>query len=296
MLAVVAAALAVALSSCSVDGAAGAGDHGEDVAQVRSAITDGLVDPGHPAVGAVHTAAGYACTGTLVGPRVVLTAAHCIAPGLTDFRFVVEGRSYAAASVTPHPRYDPTTQLADVAVVVLDAAPPIVPAPLSSDAPRVGTPITVVGLGCPEGRTRDCAYGTKRMTANTVASVSPDELVFASAPGEAGGHCDGDSGGPTFARVGQSEAVIGVHSSGPVGCRGDNVDARVDVQLAWIREQAGGDVIVASHEANATSPASSAGAAGCAAAVEPTPPSPAVAAVLVLSVVSLARVRRRPSV
>src|SRR5438067_6616761 len=45
------------------------------------AITNGDTDDGDPAVVALRHQGVTICTGTLIAPRVVLTAAHCLALG-----------------------------------------------------------------------------------------------------------------------------------------------------------------------------------------------------------------------
>ncbi|CAN5903186.1 hypothetical protein BH11MYX4_BH11MYX4_20180 [soil metagenome] len=254
--------LALAVTHC---GDAGRAEH---VGTAESAITNGAPDGGHLAVGALFASAGFQCSATLVGTRTVLTAAHCIAPGVTGYRFVVEGRSFEAASVTPHPLYDPSSERADVGVVMLAEAPPAPPMSLSPDAPVVGLPITIVGLGCPDGTAKGCVQGTRRVARNVVDTVTGDEIVFTTRAGDAdaGGHCDGDSGGPALAAAGEQEVVVGVNTWGAIGCHGANRDARVDTVLAWLASTSGGDVRIAPHGSWLQPAASPPAARGCAVA------------------------------
>lgn len=223
--------------------------------RATSAITNGTVDEGHPAVGALLTSTGFVCSATLVGARSVLTAAHCVSRFPTTYQFVLAGRAYAVASAQAHPGYDPITQAHDLGVLRLAERPAVEPSWLAAAPPAVGLAIVVVGLGC-EARANDCAYGQKRMTRNAIATVSADDFVFASGASGAGGHCDGDSGGPSYATIGGREVLIGVHTWGPASCSGDNHDARVDRELAWIAERTDGEVAIA--------PAPAPDAAGCA--------------------------------
>jgi MYXO-CTERM domain-containing protein len=136
----------------------------------------------------------------------------------------------------------------------------------------------------------------KRVATNRIAVVEPEQLMFSS-EGDAGGHCDGDSGGPSLAVGAGREALVGVHSWGTLGCRGESWDARVDGELAWLREQTEGDVRVAPSAphapAGAAAPdASRAGGGGCGVggAQAPRP-----AGALVALALALAAARRRGS-
>lgn len=242
-----AGALVLAVTHCGDARLAPSG--AEHLGTADSAITNGAPDANHPAVGALYTDMGLQCTATLVGTHTVLTAAHCMAPGVTGYRFVVQGQSFAAASVTPHPLYDPSTERADVGVVMLADAPAVEPISVSPDTPVEGLPIAIVGLGCTDGAARGCVQGTRRVARNVVDAVTADEIVFTTRAGDAdaGGHCDGDSGGPALATAGEQEVVVGVSTWGPIGCLGENHDARVDTVLAWLSTTSGGDVRVAPH-------------------------------------------------
>lgn len=84
---------------------------------------------------------------------------------------------------------------------MLAKAPPAAPMSLSPDAPVVGLPITIVGLGCPDGTAKGCVQGNRRVAHNVVDAVTGNEIVFTTRAGDAdaGGHCDADSGGPALA-------------------------------------------------------------------------------------------------
>lgn len=104
------------------------------------------------------------CTAALIGPRTVLSAAHCLfnvrtgryfAPGSLQFVAGLEGGAFAAVavaqSIEPSPDYDPVepgrTRGSDWAVIelagpVASAGPPL---PLARSIPVAGTEVMVGG-------------------------------------------------------------------------------------------------------------------------------------------------------
>src|SRR5438094_8382218 len=127
-------------------------------AESRAAIPSGAPDPGDPAVAAILDAAGaVACSGTLIAPHVVLTAAHCGIDAGTFDQFRVSFGAAASPSgalaltdAHPHPSFDPSTFAHDLTLLALERPAPVAPLAIDSravDASFVGAGFAAVGFG-----------------------------------------------------------------------------------------------------------------------------------------------------
>ena len=208
-------------------------------------VVNGKTYNGHPSVGllVIKSGAGAAaCTATLVGKHTVLTAAHCVYPGLAhDFKLT--SGTYTSTKVVRHPQYVKNSSqgaLYDIALIQLPGDPPITPSMVSQKAPFVGQKITIIGYGVTSSNSKNS--GVKRIAQNTVATVSSSRFTFDGSGGDKGNTCSGDSGGPAFATVDGREVHLGVHSmaSQPCGNRGYNT--RTDAFYSWLKTQSGGDL------------------------------------------------------
>jgi MYXO-CTERM domain-containing protein len=212
----------------------------------RQPIIGGVVDTAHPEVVALTVFGGSEfCSGTVIAPRAVLTAAHCIAltgyPAasiLVFFGTTVggEGTLMRATDAVFHPDFAETDTdiYNDVAVVMLEQDAPVKPAawqrtPLEDIS---GQTVTFVGYGVTDGRTQT-GSGTRLTVDGVVDSINEDPgYVEFAASGT--GTCQGDSGGPTFLDRGGVPTVVAVTSIGEVGCLGWGANTRVDLHADWI--------------------------------------------------------------
>ena len=205
----------------------------EDVGIETYEIVNGSIDPGHPAVGLVFPSG---CTGTLIGSRTVLTAAHCMSTATSEFQL---GNTIRSGQVIKHPNSHPDSADYDVAIVRLEAPiSGVLPAALSFEAPGQGQLITLVGFGAINGS--GDGYGTKRYGTNTIDSVQSRTFKFSGTTGSESATCHGDSGGPAYNFRNQN-CIIGTTWGGPPSCSGNGTwtHTRVDVFRDWISQNAG---------------------------------------------------------
>ncbi len=204
-------------------------------------IYEGQPAPDDDAVVALVDARGAVfCSGTLITPAVVLTAAHCLEgvtleDGLHVFfgeDTALGGESRAAARIATHPDYSAWELTADVGLVELAAPAPAgvqpvayLPRSLALGAADAGSEIRFVGYGFSE----DGGYGRRLQVSGRIGVVcagpryctyeGEDVVPHAFAYRQVeGGPCQGDSGGPALLSRAGREYVAGVTSYGSPSC------------------------------------------------------------------------------
>jgi hypothetical protein len=212
------------------------------LAAPAAAITGGSPDgPAHPAVGLLLADRGSGpepdCTGSLVSPTVLVTAAHCVADLSSprvwvsfDARFVAGVSELRPGTAHADPAYGSSkTDSHDLAVVVLDqpvagTAPLALPEAGSlSKAALKSQLFTNVGYGFAD---RTFVFdGYRRTSVSSFTAIDATDVKLAERPG---GVCFGDSGGPRL--IGST--VAAVTTSGNKNCTGQSVSLRLDTSSA----------------------------------------------------------------
>jgi V8-like Glu-specific endopeptidase len=232
------------------------------------AIVNGQLDPSRPAVGLLlsefpNNKAGL-CTASLVGPKTVLTAAHCVVydkqPPIQTLASnatfvingtykagVVTGTKYPVASYDYHPSYSPgATAVADVAVLRLaTAVQDVQPIRVAKGPTYQGEQVILVGYGR-TGKDKSDS-GEKRSAKNTVEELNSSQFTYKGALGGEGCTCSGDSGSPVLAPRNGEEVQVGVHSAGTCAVSDDpntitGYSGRADIFYGWIEGAAQGDL------------------------------------------------------
>lgn len=167
---------------------------------------------------------GAGCTASIIGPRVVLTAGHCIFGDIEDVgkknkdAEVQIYRRLFKAVCTIAPDYKNQVGDQDMAVCKSDVDMPGPYASVAMEGPKLGDAVTLIGYGCTQpggsgGNDGVLRYGNAQVTRESYDAYYSFHAMGSSAL------CFGDSGGPAFKMVDDRSGhhyVYGVNSRGNI--------------------------------------------------------------------------------
>jgi len=214
------------------------------------------------------------CSGTVVAPRVVLTAGHCVREG---FNTVVPAKRFKVATgvtnlgdrrrrvvssvarAVAYPSFELAKEQTDAGLLILSTPvrTPVLPIATAADAAlaSAGTEVAIAGWGLTSHRGNTLPYtartGTVELQTDAycraradmrppfeLAPYSPGrQLCAQDKPDHRTTACSGDSGGPAFAlRPDGTPVEVGIVSSGGPHCtlHVPNTYTRVDAISEWV--------------------------------------------------------------
>lgn len=154
---------------------------------------------------------GSACTATIVGRNVIITAAHCAKTG-QEATFKLSGKTYRA-SMNRSPLYPGKDHDINVGILSEDVPSDLWPVTIGGTAEK-GKGVTILGYGCTRPGGTGGNDGILRIGDSAITGFSNYDFVSRKSGG--GALCYGDSGGPTMTEDNGRLVLLGINSKGNI--------------------------------------------------------------------------------
>jgi hypothetical protein len=172
---------------------------------------------------------GIKCTGTLVGPRVLVTAATCGKTG--DVAKFQVGQTLYNATITRSPNYEEGNpgKEHNLAIGLIDKEITNIAFASVGGTAEVEKEITLAGYGCVTTNGEGGGDGILRYGDSTIKSFDGYDMISYKQGG--GALCFGDFGGPTYLKLSNPKAghhfMVGINSNGNI--KDANWSTRTDI-------------------------------------------------------------------